>query len=161
MDQLLRVLQAGAGNLAAYLAGHVLLCLLPAFFIAGAMTALTPRSGVSRWLGRDAPARVSYPPAALAGSLIAVCSRTIVTLFAGIHRKGAGLGPGFAVARLILWLCFGVGIGLLMAAIFRRDDALVSAAVNPLARVAPIAASSRLSRARQLPPRAFRPRCSR
>jgi hypothetical protein len=158
MDQLLRVLQAGAGNLAAYLAGHVLLCLLPAFFIAGAMTALIPRSSVTRWLGRDAPARVSYPAAALAGSLIAVCSCTIVPLFAGIHRKGAGLGPaicflffapagnvmalaytgsilgpGFAVARLILCLCFGVGIGLLMAAIFRRDDAPVSAAVNPLA----------------------------
>jgi uncharacterized membrane protein YraQ (UPF0718 family) len=158
MDQLLRVLQAGAGNLAAYLAGHVLLCLLPAFFIAGAMTALIPRSSVTRWLGRDAPARVSYPAAALAGSLIAVCSCTIVPLFAGIHRKGAGLGPaicflffapagnvmalaytgsilgpGFAVARLILCLCFGVGIGLLMATIFRHDDAPVSAAVNTLA----------------------------
>jgi uncharacterized membrane protein YraQ (UPF0718 family) len=158
MDQLLQVLQAGAGNLAAYLAGHVLLCLLPAFFIAGAMTALIPRSSVTRWLGRDAPARVSYPAAALAGSLIAVCSCTIVPLFAGIHRKGAGLGPaicflffapagnvmalaytgsilgpGFAVARLILCLCFGVGIGLLMATIFRHDDAPVSAAVNPLA----------------------------
>ena len=159
MDQPLRVLQAGAGNLAAYLAGHVLLCLLPAFFIAGAMTALIPRSSVTRWLGRDAPARVSYPAAALAGSLIAVCSCTIVPLFAGIHRKGAGLGPaicflffapagnvmalaytgsilgpGFAVARLILCLCFGVGIGLLMAAIFRHHDAPpVSAAVNPLA----------------------------
>lgn len=158
MDQLLRVLQAGAGNLAAYLAGHVLLCLLPAFFIAGAMTALIPRSSVTRWLGRNAPARVSYPAAALAGSLIAVCSCTIVPLFAGIHRKGAGLGPaicflffapagnvmalaytgsilgpGFAVARLILCLCFGVGIGLLMATIFRHDDAPVSAAVTPLA----------------------------
>lgn len=66
MDQLLRLLHAGAGNLAAYLAGHVLRCLLPAFFIAGAMTALIPRSSVTRWLGRDAPPTVSYPAAALA-----------------------------------------------------------------------------------------------
>lgn len=158
MDQLLRLFQAGAGNLAAYLAGHVLLCLLPAFFIAGAMTALIPRSSVTRWLGRDAPAHVSYPAAALAGSLIAVCSCTIVPLFAGIHRRGAGLGPaicflffapagnvmalaytgsilgpGFAVARLILCLCFGVGIGLLMGALFRGDDAPPAAAGSPLA----------------------------
>jgi len=148
MDLLLRLVAAGAGNLAAYLAAHVLLCLLPAFFIAGAMTALIPKASITRWLGRSAPGQVSYPAAAAAGSLLAVCSCTIVPLFAGIYKKGAGLGPAitflffapagnvlalaytgsilgpeFAIARLALCLLFGIGIGLLMAVIFWRDDA--------------------------------------
>lgn len=148
MDLLLTLLHGGAGSLASYLAAHVLLCLLPAFFIAGAMAALIPKASITRWLGRHAPAYVSYPAAALAGSLIAVCSCTIVPLFAGIYRKGAGIGPAvtflffapagnimalaytgsilgveFAMARLVLCLLFGIGIGLLMAQIFWRDDA--------------------------------------
>lgn len=148
MDFTLALLQAGAGNLAAYLAAHVLLCLLPAFFIAGAMTALIPKPAITHWLGRKTPRHISYPAAAAAGSLLAVCSCTIVPLFAGIYRKGAGLGPAitflffapagnvlalaytgsilgaeFAVARLSLCLLFGIGIGLLMGVIFRRDDA--------------------------------------
>ena len=93
MDKFLGLMSGGAGNLAAYLAAHVLLCLLPAFFIAGAMTALIPKASITRWLGRSAPYHVSYPAAAAAGSLLAVCSCTVVPLFAGIHKKGAGLGP--------------------------------------------------------------------
>ena len=72
---------AAPANLAAYLAAHVLLCLLPAFFIAGAMTALIPKETVTRFLGRNTPKFISYPAAALAGSLLAVCSCTIVPLF--------------------------------------------------------------------------------
>lgn len=148
MDLMLKLLNGGAGSLASYLAAHVLLCLLPAFFIAGAMAALIPKASITRWLGRSTPAYVSYPAAALAGSLIAVCSCTIVPLFAGIYRKGAGIGPAitflffapagnimalaytgsilgpeFAVARVVLCLLFGIGIGLLMSRIFWRDDA--------------------------------------
>ena len=148
MDLLLKLLAGGAGNLAAYLAAHVLLCLLPAFFIAGAMSALIPKPSITRWLGRNTAPAVAYPAAAAAGSLLAVCSCTIVPLFAGIHRKGAGLGPAmtflffapagnvlalsytgtilgaeFAFARFVLCLLFGIGIGLLMALIFWRDDA--------------------------------------
>ena len=93
MDTFLRLIEGGAGNLAAYLAAHVLLCLVPAFFIAGAMAALIPKASITRWLGRSAPYHVSYPAAAAAGSLLAVCSCTIVPLFAGIYKKGAGLGP--------------------------------------------------------------------
>ncbi len=147
MDFLLHLLKGGAGSLTAYLAAHVLLCLLPAFFIAGAMTALIPKASITRWLGRSTPAHLSYPAAAAAGSLLAVCSCTIVPLFAGIYRKGAGIGPAvtflffapagnimalaytgsilgleFAAARLLLCLLFGIGIGLLMAMIFWRDD---------------------------------------
>jgi uncharacterized membrane protein YraQ (UPF0718 family) len=141
------LLQAGLGNLAAYLAAHVLLCLLPAFYIAGAMTALIPKQTITRFLGRNTPKFVSYPAAAMAGSLLAVCSCTIVPLFAGIHKKGAGIGPAvtflffapagnilaliytggvigpdLAFARLFLSLAFGIGIGLIMALIFRKDD---------------------------------------
>ena len=148
MDLLLNLLIGGAGNLAAYLAAHVLLCLFPAFFIAGAMSALIPKPSITRWLGRNTSPAVAYPAAAAAGSLLAVCSCTIVPLFAGIHRKGAGLGPAmtflffapagnvlalsytgtilgaeFALARFVLCLLFGIGIGLLMALIFWRDDA--------------------------------------
>lgn len=148
MEFALRLINGGAGSLASYLAAHVLLCLVPAFFIAGAMAALIPKASITRWLGRTTAAHVSYPAAALAGSLIAVCSCTIVPLFAGIYRKGAGigpaitflffapagnimalaytgsiLGPDFAVARFVLCLLFGIGIGMLMAMIFWRDDA--------------------------------------
>jgi hypothetical protein len=144
----LKLLQGGLGNLAAYLAAHVLLCLVPAFFIAGAMTALIPKESVTRFLGRNAPKYVSYPAAALAGSVLSVCSCTIVPLFAGIYRKGAGLGPAItflffapaanilaliytggmigadlAFARLFLSLVFGIGIGMIMALIFRQADA--------------------------------------
>jgi uncharacterized membrane protein YraQ (UPF0718 family) len=141
------LMQGGLGNLAAYLAAHVLLCLLPAFYIAGAMTALIPKETVTRFLGRNTPKFISYPAAAIAGSVLAVCSCTIVPLFAGIYKKGAGLGPAItflffapaanilaliytggvigpdlAFARLFLSLAFGIGIGLIMALIFRKDD---------------------------------------
>ncbi len=145
---LLKLLQSGLGNLAAYLAAHVLLCLMPAFFIAGGMTALIPKETITRFLGRKTPKYISYPAAALAGSLLAVCSCTIVPLFAGIHKKGAGLGPAvtflffapaanllalaytgvaigpdLAFSRLFLSLAFGIGIGMIMALIFRGSDA--------------------------------------
>lgn len=142
------LLYSGLGNLASYLAAHVLLCLLPAFYIAGAMTALIPKETVTRFLGRSTPKFISYPAAAAAGSLLAVCSCTIVPLFAGIYKKGAGIGPAItflffapaanilaliytggvigadlAFARLILSLAFGIGVGMIMALIFRHEDA--------------------------------------
>jgi uncharacterized membrane protein YraQ (UPF0718 family) len=141
------LLVGGLGNLVAYLAAHVLLCLVPAFFIAGAMTALIPKEAITRFLGRNTSGAVSYPAAAAAGSLLAVCSCTIVPLFAGIYRKGAGLGPAItflffapaanvlalvytggvigvdlAGARFLLSLTFGISIGLIMALLFRADD---------------------------------------
>ena len=79
-----RLFTSGAGNLASYLAAHVLLCLLPAFYIAGAMTALIPKETVTRYLGRRTPKQISYPAAAAAGFLLAVCSCTVIPLFAGI-----------------------------------------------------------------------------
>ena len=147
MSYALNMAQSGLGNLAAYLAAHVLLCLLPAFFIAGALTALVPKAAVTRYLGRSAPKIVSYPAAAVGGFVLAVCSCTILPLFASIYKKGAGLGPAItflfvgpainilalsytgvaigmdiAVARLVLSMVFGIGIGLIMAILFRADD---------------------------------------
>jgi uncharacterized membrane protein YraQ (UPF0718 family) len=144
---LTELLHGGLGSLASYLAAHVLLCLLPAFYIAGAMTALIPKETVTRFLGRNTPKVISYPAAALAGSVLAVCSCTIVPLFAGIYKKGAGIGPAItflffapaanilaliytggvigadlAIARLTLSLAFGIGIGIIMALIFRHGD---------------------------------------
>jgi hypothetical protein len=111
------------------------------------MTALIPKETVTRFLGRNTPKYISYPAAALAGSVLAVCSCTIVPLFAGIYKKGAGIGPAItflffapaanilaliytggiigadlAFARLFLSLAFGIGIGIIMALIFSRED---------------------------------------
>lgn len=144
---LLELLRSGLGGLAAYLAAHVLLCLLPAFFIAGALAALLPKEAITRYLGRDAPKWISYPASALGGFFLAVCSCTIMPLFASIYKKGAGLGPAItflfvgpavnilaisftgvqigmdiALARIILSMIFGIVIGLLMAWLFRKDD---------------------------------------
>lgn len=71
---MLRLPQGGLGNLAAYLAAHVLLCLAPAFFIAGSLTALAPWDSITRFLGRKAPRHVSYPASAMAGSVLSVAA---------------------------------------------------------------------------------------
>jgi uncharacterized membrane protein YraQ (UPF0718 family) len=158
-EYLLSLLQSGLGNLAAYLAAHVLLCLVPAFFMAGALSALVPKESVTRFLGRTAPKYISYPAAAAGGFVLAVCSCTVMPLFSGIYRKGAGLGPAvtflfvgpainilaltysgvalgadIAIARLLLSMIFGIGIGLIMALIFSRSDAAhEQAAADPFA----------------------------
>ena len=144
---IIQLLSSGLGNLAAYLAAHVLLCLLPAFYIAGAMTAMIPKETVTRFLGRNTPKWISYPAAAVAGFLLAVCSCTVIPLFAGIYKKGAGIGPAItflfvapavnilaltytgtvigmdlAIARLVLSLAFGIGVGVIMAFLFSKAD---------------------------------------
>ena len=149
------LIQTGLGSLAAYLAAHVLLCLLPAFLIAGALAALVPKEAITRYLGRNTSKWISYPASAIGGFVLAVCSCTIMPLFASIYKKGAGLGPAItflfvgpavnilaisltgvaigmdiALARVILSIVFGVGIGLLMAWFFRKDDAAHDAATN-------------------------------
>jgi uncharacterized membrane protein YraQ (UPF0718 family) len=155
LEYLATLLQTGLGSLAAYLAAHVLLCLLPAFFIAGALAALIPKEAITRYLGRDAPKWISYPVSAVGGFVLAVCSCTIMPLFASIYKKGAGLGPAItflfvgpavnilaisftgvqigmdiALARILLSLVFGVGIGMLMAWFFRKDDEAHHSAAN-------------------------------
>lgn len=157
MEFILHLITSGLGNLASYLAAHVLLCLLPAFYIAGAMTALIPKETITRFLGRNTPKIISYPASAAAGFLLAVCSCTVIPLFAGIYKKGAGIGPAItflfvapavnvlaivytgqilgmdlAIARLTLSLVFGISIGVIMALIFSKQDAEHDAATDAM-----------------------------
>lgn len=143
-DLALQLLQAGWLGLLDYLAAHVLLCLVPAFFIAGYLS-LIPKETVTRYLGAKTPKWISYPASAIGGFVLAVCSCTILPLFAGIWKRGAGLGPAvtflfvgpavnilaisytgaaigadIAIARLVLAIGFGIVIGLIMGAIFKQ-----------------------------------------
>jgi uncharacterized protein len=152
MDYVMELLRAGWTGLLDYLAAHVLLCLVPAFFIAGYLT-LIPKETITRFLGPDTPRWISYPAAAVGGFVLAVCSCTILPLFAAIWKRGAGLGPAvtflfvgpavnilaisytgaaigfdFAAARLILAVIFGIVIGLIMFAIFRQSHVAVGPA---------------------------------
>ncbi|MCL4249202.1 MAG: permease [Anaerolineae bacterium] len=151
-DLLIKLLQSGWLGLLDYLAAHVLLCLVPAFFIAGYLS-LIPKETVTRYLGPKTPRWISYPAAAVGGFVLAVCSCTILPLFAGIWKRGAGLGPAItflfvgpavnilaisytgaaigadiAFARLALSIIFGIAIGLIMAALFRQPQAQDDAA---------------------------------
>ena len=138
------VLLGGGLALADYLSLHVLLCLIPAFFIAGAMMVFIPKDAIVKYMGKDSKRIVAYPVAAISGLLLAVCSCTVLPLFAGIKKKGAGLGPAMtflfsapainilaitytgvligmdiAIARAIIALGFSIIIGLLMEVIFK------------------------------------------
>jgi uncharacterized membrane protein YraQ (UPF0718 family) len=146
IDTILNLLEGGWLSLLDYLAAHVILCLLPAFFIAGGMSALIPQQVITRYLGPKASKWISYPAAALGGFVLAVCSCTILPLFAGIWKRGGGLGPAItflfvgpavnilaiaytgaaigldiAIARIVLSIIFGIGIGLIMAFLFRNE----------------------------------------
>lgn len=147
LDTLSVVIWSGWTSLLDYLAAHVILCLLPAFIIAGYLSAMIPKEAVTRFLGPRASRWISYPAAAFGGFILAVCSCTILPLFAGIWKRGAGLGPavtflfvgpainilalsytgaaiGFdvAFARLVLSISFGILIGLVMARVYRREE---------------------------------------
>lgn len=131
-----------------YAQQHVLLCLVPAFFIAGAIGVFVSQGAVLRYLGASAPRHVAYGVAAVSGSILAVCSCTVLPLFAGIYKRGAGLGPATAflysgpainvlamiltarvlglelgLARAVGAVVFAVVVGVLMAVLFRRDEA--------------------------------------
>src|SRR3989344_4543281 len=141
------LLMAGAKAVIEYVSAHVLTCLVPAFFIAGAMSALLPKEKIVRYLGQKVPKYKAYPLSIAAGLLLAVCSCTILPLFAGIKKKGAGTGPAlaflytapatnimailftgsvlgwnFALARIILSVTFATLIGVIIAAIFKKED---------------------------------------
>ena len=130
-----------------YAREHVLTCLLPAFFIAGALTVFINKATVLKYLGASAPKPVAYGVASISGCILAVCSCTVLPLFSGIYRIGAGLGPASAflyagpainvlamamtarvlgteigIARSIGAIIFSVVIGLCMHLIFRKED---------------------------------------
>lgn len=149
------LLWAGFASLFDYLAAHVLLCLIPAFIIAGFMSAMIPKETITHYLGPRSAKWISYPAAAIGGFVLAVCSCTILPLFAGIWKRGAGLGPavtflfvgpainilaitytgaaiGFDIAfwRLLLSIFFGIAIGLIMAWLFRKEESDTSLNTN-------------------------------
>ena len=130
-----------------YAREHVLLCLVPAFFIAGAIAVFVSQAAVMKYLGADAPKSLAYGVASVSGAILAVCSCTVLPLFAGIYRMGAGLGPASAflysgpainvlaiiltarvlglelgIARAVGAILFSIVIGLLMHGIFRREE---------------------------------------
>ena len=93
LDYITYLISVGLQSLQEYLALHVLMCLLPAFFLAGAIASLFSKESVLKFFGADAPKYVSYTVAAASGCLLAVCSCTVLPLFAGIYKRGAGIGP--------------------------------------------------------------------
>jgi hypothetical protein len=130
-----------------YAREHVVLCLLPAFWIAGAIAAFVSKSSVMRYLGPAAPKPLAYGVGSISGAILAVCSCTVLPLVAGIYRMGAGIGPATAflyagpainvlavimtakvlgaqlgLARAIGAVVFSIVIGLLMAFIFRNGE---------------------------------------
>jgi uncharacterized membrane protein YraQ (UPF0718 family) len=130
-----------------YAREHVILCLLPAFWIAGAIAAFFSKESVMKYLGPGAPKLASYGVASVSGTILAVCSCTVLPLFSGIYRMGAGLGPAAAflysgpainalaiilTAKILGWeiglaravgaVGFAVIIGAMMAWLFRNDE---------------------------------------
>ncbi len=131
-----------------YAREHVILCLIPAFFIAGAMSVFVSQDSVIKYFGSRAKKWVSYSVASVSGVILAVCSCTVLPLFAGIYMKGAGIGPAIAflysgpainvlaititarvlgihlgIARMVGAIVFSVLVGALMAIIFRKEEA--------------------------------------
>ncbi|MDK2893152.1 permease [Methanohalophilus sp.] len=144
---LFELINVGFWALREYLALHVLLCLVPAFFLAGAIASLFSKESVLKFFGSETPKYISYPVAAVSGCMLAVCSCTVLPLFAGIYRRGAGIGPAttflfsapainilaivytakilgydLGIARAVIAISFSVIIGITMAAIYERKQ---------------------------------------
>ncbi len=138
-----------------YAREHVLLCLIPAFFIAGAIGVFVSQNAVMKYFGPKAKKWLSYSVASVSGTILAVCSCTVLPLFGGIYMRGAGLGPAVAflysgpainvlaivlTARVLGWqlgvaravgaIVFSVVIGLLMHLIFRKEERAKAANVQ-------------------------------
>jgi uncharacterized protein len=130
-----------------YAQEHVILCLLPAFFIAGVISVFVSQGAVMKYFGAKAKKWVAYTVASVSGTILAVCSCTILPLFSSIHKRGAGLGPAIAflysgpainilaiiltarilgfemgVARIVGAVVFAVVIGSAMSLIYRKEE---------------------------------------
>ena len=130
-----------------YAQEHVLLCLVPAFFIAGVISVFVSQAAVIKYFGAKAKKWLAYLVASVSGTILAVCSCTVLPLFSGIHKRGAGLGPAIAflysgpainilaiiltarilgfelgIARVIGAVVFSIVIGLIMSFIYRKEE---------------------------------------
>jgi len=147
MEFVLLLLKSGWDTLLDYLSLHVLTCLIPALFIAGAISVFVSQASVLKYFGPKANKFLAYGVGAVSGTILAVCSCTVLPLFSGIYVAGAGLGPAIAFlysgpainilaitysARLLGWdiglarvigaVSFSVIIGLIMAYVFRKEE---------------------------------------
>lgn len=141
------LLQGGWDALLEYLSAHVLTCLIPAFFIAGAIAVFIAQTAILKYFGPKANKLLSYSIASVSGAILAVCSCTVLPLFGGIYKRGAGIGPAVAflysgpainvlaivytarilgydlgIARAIGAIVFAAGIGLIMAFFYRKEE---------------------------------------
>jgi len=138
---------SGIDNVLDYLSAHVLTCLVPAFIIAGAIAAFVKKDAILKYFGPTAKKHISYSIASVSGTILAVCSCTILPLFAGIYKKGSGLGPAttflfsgpainilaivytaqvlgydLGLARAAFAVVLSIIVGLIMAFIYRREE---------------------------------------
>ncbi len=143
----IEVLRGGLNGLTEYLSLHVVSCLIPAMFIAGAISAFASQAAILKYFGPQAKKPVAYSIGSVSGAILAVCSCTVLPLFGGIYKRGAGLGPAIAflfsgpainilaivytanllgyemgVARAVGAISFAVVIGLIMGFIFRKEE---------------------------------------
>jgi len=141
------IVSSGFAAVYDYVLAHTLFCLVPAFFIAGAMAALIPKDLLLPYLGKDSPKHIAYPLSVVSGLLLAVCSCTVLPLFAGIKKGGAGIGPAIAflytapatnivailytgsligwdvaAARIVLSILFAVSIGMIISKMFHEQE---------------------------------------
>jgi uncharacterized membrane protein YraQ (UPF0718 family) len=158
MQTIIVMFQGRVQELLNYLSAHVITCLVPAFFIAGAMAVLVTKGAVIKYFGAQAKKWVSYGVASVSGMLLAVCSCTVLPLFAGIYNLGAGLGPAvtflysgpainilaialtgaaigwhMGIARGIGAVVFSILIGIIMSILFRKDESSRIADTDALA----------------------------
>ena len=149
MKVIIALVHGGWNALLEYLSAHVLTCLIPAFFIAGAIAVFLSQGAVLRYFGPRAKKLLSYSIASVSGAILAVCSCTVLPLFGSIYKRGAGIGPAVAflysgpainvlaivytarilgfelgLARAIGAVVFAASIGLIMALLYRKEEAL-------------------------------------
>jgi len=146
IETLFGALESGIDGLIEYISQHTLTCLIPAFFIAGAIAAFVKKEAILKYFGPQTKKYVSYPVASVSGLVLAVCSCTILPLFTGIYKKGSGLGPAITflfagpginvlaiiytaqvlgydlgLARALAAIGLSIIVGLVMTIIFRND----------------------------------------
>lgn len=147
MEFFIDLLRGGVDALQEYLSAHVLTCLVPAFFIAGAISVFLSQAAILKYFGPRAKSWLSYSVASISGVILAVCSCTVLPLFGSIYKRGAGLGPAITflysapainvlaivytarllgydlgIARAVGAIIFAVVIGLIMAFIYRKEE---------------------------------------
>lgn len=154
MDYFIELLRGGLDGLSEYLSAHVITCLVPAFFIAGAIAVFISQGAILKYFGSQAKKWLSYSIASVSGTILAVCSCTVLPLFGSIYKRGAGIGPAIAflysapainvlavvytarllgydlgIARAIGAIIFAVVIGLIMAVIYQKEETTKDAQV--------------------------------